>query len=187
MPRGTRSSGRRRRPETQWVTVGYNGELQLVSGGGQDAQPLTWARNAQNINLFGGGTAIRLPQTTVRTMERSLAIRGWILLQPQESWTTATLMWISLRIVEAPMDALTGQMVVDAGYDLNQGSFASEPFLWEQKFYDRFALEPRSLVVPVNIKVGRKIDDNQALFLVAQNDGNADVNVSSYLRTLMLA
>jgi len=85
-------------------------------------------------------------------------------------------------------DPETGQAILPAFYDLASVTFADEAFLWHTHWF----VPTADLVVTgsrfythINLKVKRKLEEQEGLFLIIDNAQNNSYNLFVRLRTLI--
>jgi len=199
--RGSRGSRRRRRkPPTDWVVTpdGWSQANRAHNNGEINAWALIYPRDAQMVAIgdvdadepfeFADG----LQQATrgfVEPMAGCTALRvvGQIHLQADPSWwTTSGLTDVHLRLQCLDYNPDTLGAVVPTGWTPNALGYARDPFLWYYRLRQVETTNGGYFTVPVDVRVKRRLEIGQTLYMVIQNVSGAGhtVNVQQNLRTL---
>lgn len=117
------------------------------------------------------------------------AVRGTIEQIP-ETWVAGSFYRMGYRIMKAPVEYAAGfNSLTDPAYSIFTAAYANERFLWQRIMTGYFAQGSQPEHVSVDWKGVCKIEANEALFMVLENQTGVTqrVIVRPWLRTLMRA
>lgn len=199
--RGSRGSRRRRRrPPTDWVVTpdGWAGAERAHNNGEINGWALVYPKDAQMIAIgdvdadepfeFADG----LQQAARGFVEPTqgitvLRVVGQVHLRADASWwTTAGLTDVTLRLQCFDYNPDTLGAVVPTGWTPNSLGYARDPFLWRYRMRQVETTNGGYFTVPIDVRVKRRLEIGQTLYLIIQNQSGAGhtVQVLPNLRTL---
>jgi len=206
------SRGKKRafvRKDWVYTEEGYLGTT-FTLGAGLAAIPLTFSVNANRMIPFGPANAV--PLTAVYAGKWSqpegrgnvvYAVQGEVTYGVPGTWAAGNEFHICTRLVVADMNPENGDALLPVNYDLWTSTATTEfqtyrnqrDCLWERRIHRIFVAGGGSAGMwnqPVfwSSKMGRRLDEDQAVFLLMQLGPNSVASVNrnnNYLRTLMRA
>jgi len=106
------------------------------------------------------------------------------------TWTSGSQNRMFYRLVVKPVEYGPGpEAILEAGYSLLQPQYANERFLWQKIIQSTQVMGDQAENVSVNWSGRAHIKEDEALFLIIENQsgGIQTVNIITFLRTLMRA
>lgn len=193
MPRG-----RRQGPLKDWVQNFYTYEWStgqtLVAGPlNQQGHPLTFSDQVRILETSGDEQLHSWGSIPEGKGARTYAVRGHILIRPVV-WATPAAFGVVFRIGVYTQDINNLGAIVASTHTLMDGGeaavYADEPFAWQ--LADAKASNnlddalPPFFVYEVNATVNRRLNNDEALFIISESmEGSVDINVRYLLRTLV--
>lgn len=153
------------------------------------AVPLTYPRFMVAQLLLGPGlnrTGAAFPEGEKQFVK---AVVGQVSMA-QSFWNAGSSIDLMMRITKKPMDTATAGAITDAGYSLNDYTFANERFAWQRRYFDTFTAGTAvASNFTVRATVNQWLEPDEALYFMFENQSGTGQTLQfrMYLRTLMKA
>lgn len=157
-----------------WALV-YPPEAHMVGIGDVDAdEPFEFA---DGLQIAARGQV--QPQVGITV----LRVVGHILLQADPSWwTTAGLTDVKFRIQCLDYSHVTMAAQVPTGWDISARRYAGEPFMWYHNLRTVETTNGGYFTIPVDVRVKRRLEEGQTIYLLTRNDSGTGHTVQAYFR-----
>lgn len=190
--RGGRARGRSTRRNVDWVVLDatYSIVPYVLPNNSIVFAPLTLPE--QEASYVDPTLAVPFPRHWWPEQDSgqvAYAVRGDLEVIPS-NWAAGSIYRMAMRIAKFPVEwGALFNALNDPSYSLYSDLYANSRFLWERKLTGLFTLGGQMENIHINWKGTCKLDQNEALFLILENQSGitSDVQVRPYLRTLMRA